>query len=64
MLGIFVFERIVLIYLHLSKNSRTYAAEKVFKIWKIMKGNKFLPVSRRFVEGKDYYKMFIKRYLK
>ena len=30
----------------------------------IMKGNKFLPVSRRFVEGKDYYKMFIKRYLK
>ena len=30
----------------------------------IMKGNKFLPVSRRFVEGKNYYKMFIKRYLK
>ena len=30
----------------------------------IIKGNKFLSVSRRFVEGKDYYKMFIKRYLK
>ena len=23
-------------YLHLSKNRRTFAAEKVFKIWKIM----------------------------
>ena len=33
MLGIFVFERIVLIYLHLSKNRRIFAAEKVFKIW-------------------------------
>ena len=30
----------------------------------IMKGNKLLPVSRRFVDGRDYYKMFIKRYLK
>lgn len=30
----------------------------------IMKGKKFLSVSRQFVEGKDYFKMFIKRYLK
>ena len=30
----------------------------------IIKGNKFLSVSRRFVEGKDYIKMFMKRYLK
>ena len=30
----------------------------------IMKGNKFLSVSRRFVEGKDYIKMFMKRYLR
>ena len=30
----------------------------------IIKGNKFLSVSRRFVEGKDYVKMFIKRFLK
>ena len=30
----------------------------------IMKGNRQLSVSRRFVEGKDYIKMFIKRFLK
>ena len=30
----------------------------------IIKGNKFLSVSRQFVDGKDYIKMFIKRYLK
>ena len=30
----------------------------------IIKGSKFLSVSRQFVEGKDYIKMFIKRYLK
>ena len=30
----------------------------------IIKGSKFLSVSRKFVEGKDYVKMFIKRYLK
>ena len=30
----------------------------------IMKGNKILSVSRRFVEGKDYVKMFMKRYLR
>ena len=30
----------------------------------IMKGNKFLSVSRQFVEGKDYFKMFMKRYLR
>ena len=30
----------------------------------IMKGNKFLSVSRQFVEGKDYFKMFMKRFLR
>jgi hypothetical protein len=30
----------------------------------IMRGNKFLSVSRQFVEGKDYFKMFMKRYLR
>ena len=30
----------------------------------IIKGSKFLSVSRQFVEGRDYIKMFIKRYLK
>lgn len=30
----------------------------------IMKGNKLLPVSRCFVEGNQYIKMFIKRYLR
>ena len=30
----------------------------------IMKGNKFLSVSRRFVEGRSYIKMFMKRYLR
>ena len=30
----------------------------------ILKGLKFLSVSRRFVEGNDYVKMFMKRYLK
>lgn len=30
----------------------------------IMKGNKFLSVSRRFVEGNFYIKMFMKRYLR
>ena len=30
----------------------------------IIKGNKFLSVSRRFVEGKDYIKMFMKRYFR
>jgi hypothetical protein len=30
----------------------------------ILKGSKFLSVSRRFVEGADYIKMFIKRYLR
>ena len=28
----------------------------------IMKGNKILSVSRRFIESKDYVKMFMKRY--
>ena len=30
----------------------------------IMKGNKILSVSRRFVEGNSYIKMFMKRYLR
>jgi hypothetical protein len=30
----------------------------------ILKGNKSLSVSRRFVEGKSYIKMFMKRYLR
>lgn len=30
----------------------------------ILKGLKFLSVSRRFVEGNDYVKMFMKRYLR
>ena len=30
----------------------------------VMKANKILPVSRHFVEGKDYVKMFMKRYLR
>ena len=30
----------------------------------IMKGNKILSVSRRFVEGNFYIKMFMKRYLR
>ena len=30
----------------------------------IMKGNKCLSISRKFVEGKDYVKMFMKRFLK
>ena len=30
----------------------------------IIKGNKFLSVSRRFVEGRYYIKMFMKRYLR
>ena len=30
----------------------------------IMKGSKFLSVSRKFVEGRYYIKMFMKRYLK
>jgi len=30
----------------------------------IMKGNKFLSVSRQFVESKDYFKMFMKRFLR
>ena len=30
----------------------------------IVKGNKFLSVSRSFVEGKNFVKMFMKRYLR
>ena len=30
----------------------------------ILKGNKILPVSRRFIESKSYIKMFLKRYLR
>ena len=30
----------------------------------VLKGSKFLSVSRRFVEGNNYFKMFMKRYLR
>ena len=49
----------------LAKDIQTYfEINKQAREVLIIKGNKFLSVSRRFVEGKDYYKMFIKRYLK
>ena len=49
----------------LAKNVRTYfEVNKQAREVLIVKGNKFLSVSRQFVEGKDYIKMFIKRYLK
>jgi len=49
----------------LAKDVKTYfEVNKQAREVLIMKGNKFLPVSRKFVEGKDYFKMFIKRYLK
>ncbi|MCR5365786.1 MAG: hypothetical protein K6E67_06540 [Prevotella sp.] len=41
-----------------------FEANKDAKEVLIIKGSKFLSVSRRFVEGKDYIKMFMKRYLK
>ena len=56
-------------YLHgarlLAKDVQFYfEANKDAKEVLIIKGSKFLSVSRRFVEGKDYIKMFMKRYLK
>lgn len=49
----------------LAKDVKTYfEANKNAREVLIIKGNKFLSVSRQFVEGKDYFKMFIKRYLK
>ena len=49
----------------LAKDIRDYfEANKYAREVLIMKGNKHLSVSRQFVEGKDYIKMFIKRYLK
>jgi hypothetical protein len=30
----------------------------------VLKGSKFLSISRRFVEGKDFFKMFMKRFLR
>ena len=30
----------------------------------VAKGNKYLSITRRFVSGKDYIKMFMKRFLK
>ena len=41
-----------------------YEANKEAREVLIIKGSKFLSVSRQFVKGKDYVKMFIKRYLK
>ena len=49
----------------LAKDVKTYfEVNKNAREVLIMKGNKFLSISRQFVEGKDYFKMFIKRYLK
>ena len=49
----------------LAKDVKTYfEVNKNAREVLIIKGNKFLSVSRQFVEGKDYFKMFIKRYLK
>lgn len=49
----------------LAKDIRAYfETNKAAREVVIMKGNKFLSVSRRFVEGKDYVKMFMKRYLR
>ena len=49
----------------LAKDIQTYfEANRDAREVLIMKGSKFLSVSRRFVEGRDYIKMFMKRYLK
>ena len=49
----------------LAKDVQAYfEANKEAREVLIMKGNKVLPVSRRFVEGKTYIKMFLKRYLR
>lgn len=49
----------------LAKDIQTYfEANSEAREVLIMKGNKILSVSRRFVEGKDYVKMFMKRYLR
>ena len=46
----------------LAKDVKTYfEVNKNAREVLIIKGNKFLSVSRQFVEGKDYFKMFIKR---
>lgn len=50
---------------HLAKDILAYfEANKDAREVLIMKGNKFLSVSRRFVEGDSYIKMFMKRYLR
>ena len=49
----------------LAKNIQSYfEANQEAREVLILKGSKFLSVSRRFVEGADYIKMFIKRYLR
>ena len=49
----------------LAKDVRTYfEANQEAREVMIMKGNKVLSVSRRFVEGKNYVKMFMKHYLR
>ncbi len=49
----------------LAKDIQTYfEANREAREVLIMRGNKILSVSRRFVEGKDYVKMFMKRYLR
>ncbi len=49
----------------LAKDIQTYfeTNKQAREVW-IMKGKKHLSVSRQFVEGRDYIKMFMKRYLK
>ena len=49
----------------LAKDIQTYfEANKDAREVLVMRGSRFLSVSRRFVEGRDYIKMFMKRYLK
>ena len=49
----------------LAKDIKTYfEINKDAREVLIMKGNKCLSISRQFVNGKDYIKMFMKRYLK
>ena len=49
----------------LAKDIQAYfEANREAKEVLILKGSKFLSVSRRFVEGNDYIKMFMKRYLR
>ena len=49
----------------LAKDIQSYfEANKEAREVLVMKGNKYLSVSRRFVEGSSFVKMFMKRYLR